>query len=156
MLYNKIKTGGEMTIHICKTCGYLAFDGAPDNCPVCGMPKDNFIQNDNIFQESRENSPEAEVKHIPAVKVVKACGLIPEDTCTDVHVRIGEVLHPMTEKHLITFIDCYVNDVYAARMMLTANSVNPAAAFHIKETSGKVKIVENCNIHGYWMTEVEL
>lgn len=145
-----------MDIFICKTCGHLAFGEAPDNCPVCNMPKDAFESNNNVFAESKEKSPEAEVKHVPSVKVVKTCGLIPEDTCTDVHVRVGEVLHPMTEGHLITFIDCYVNDVYSGRAMFTANSINPAAAFHIKETSGTVRLVERCNIHGYWMTEVEL
>lgn len=145
-----------MDIHICKTCGYLAFNEAPDKCPVCNMPKESFEQNNNIFIESKEKSPEADVKHVPSVKVVKTCGLIPEDTCTDVHVRIGEVLHPMTEGHLITFIDCYVNDVFAGRKILTANSLNPATAFHVKETEGKVRIVERCNLHGYWETEVEL
>ena len=145
-----------MDIFICKTCGHLAFGEAPDNCPVCNMPKDAFESNNNVFAESKEKSPEAEVKHVPSVKVVKTCGLIPEDTCTDVHVRVGEVLHPMTEGHLITFIDCYVNDVYSGRAMFTANSINPAAAFHIKETSGTVRLVERCNIHGYWKTEVEL
>ncbi len=145
-----------MDIYICKTCGHLAFEEAPDNCPVCNMPKDAFKSKNNVFVESKEKSPEAEVKHVPSVKVVKTCGLIPEDTCTDVHVRVGEVLHPMTEGHLITFIDCYVNDVYSGRVMFTANSINPAAAFHIKETSGTVRLVERCNIHGYWMTEVEL
>ncbi len=145
-----------MDIFVCKTCGHLAFGEAPDNCPVCNMPKDAFESKNNVFVESKEKSPEAEVKHVPSVKVVKTCGLIPEDTCTDVHVRVGEVLHPMTEGHLITFIDCYVNDVYSGRAMFTANSINPAAAFHIKETSGTVRLVERCNIHGYWMTEVEL
>ena len=62
----------------------------------------------------------------------------------------------MTEGHLITFIDCYVNDEVSGRVMLSANSLNPAAAFHVKETSGKVRIVENCNLHGYWMAEVEI
>ncbi len=145
-----------MNVYICKTCGYLAFNDVPDTCPVCKMPKENFEQKNNVFVESKENSPEAEVKHLPSVKVVKTCGLIPEETCTDVNVRVGEVLHPMTEGHLITFIDCYIDDVFAGRKMLTANSLNPATAFHVKKTSGKVRIVEKCNLHGYWMTEVEL
>jgi len=145
-----------MNINMCKLCGHLAFGDAPDKCPVCGAPRDSFVQSNNIFAESKEKSPEAEVKHVPSVKVVKQCGLIPEETCTDVHVRVGEVLHPMTEGHLITFIDCYVNDVYAGRAMFTANSISPAAAFHIKASSGKVKIVENCNLHGYWFTEVNI
>ncbi|MFC1482657.1 desulfoferrodoxin family protein [Candidatus Margulisiibacteriota bacterium] len=141
-----------MKIYICSVCGYISFNEAPDNCPVCHAPKDKFSQNDNIFKESSEKSPEAEVKHIPSVQVVKTCGLIKEENCTDIIVRIGETLHPMEEKHYITFIDCYVNEIFAARMELTPQA-NPAAVFHLKAESGKVTIVEKCNIHGYWMKD---
>lgn len=145
-----------MKIYICKTCGHISFNEAPDSCPVCGAPKESFVRNDNIFKDSKEKSPEADIKHIPTILVVKKCGLIPEETCTDVNVRVGKVLHPMTEGHLITFVDCYIDLVYAGRAMFSANSINPAAAFHLKTTSGKVTIVENCNLHGYWMAEEKL
>ena len=94
------------------------------------------------------------VKHIPAMTVNKTCSLIPESTCMEVIVRIGKVIHPMDEKHYIRFIDAYQNDKFIARMELTPLSVYPAAYFHLKEAVGKITIVENCSIHGYWTSEI--
>jgi superoxide reductase len=144
-----------MNVYICKVCGHIAFGNSPDNCPVCAAPRDNFIQNDNVFTESMEKSKEGAVKHIPSIKVVKQCGIIPEESCTDIIVRIGEKLHPMEEKHFIMFIDCYVDGKYASRVMLTP-SVWASALFHIRIPGKKVTIVENCNLHGYWTADADL
>jgi superoxide reductase len=88
---------------------------------------------------------------VPAITVNKKCGLIPETPCFDVIVRIGKTLHPMEEKHFIRFIDCYVDNNYVARIMLTPG-VNPAACFHLKAAGSTLTIVENCTIHGHWMS----
>lgn len=143
-----------MKIYICQVCGHIEFNNLPDTCPVCGAPKDKFLQNDAIFKESIQKSPEAEIKHVPAITVNKSCSLLPGSGCTDVIVIIGKVMHPMDEKHYIRFIDAYQNDKFIARMMLTPLSVYPAACFHLKEAGGTITVVENCSIHGYWMSEI--
>jgi len=145
-----------MKVFICKICGHLEFNSLQEKCPVCGAGKEDFVQNDNIFTESREKSPEAEIKHIPDVTVNKSCGLIPEEGCTDIIVRIGRTLHPMEEKHFIQFVDCYLDDVYVGRAEFAPKGTYPAACFHLKHNSGKVTVTENCNIHGYWKTDVTL
>lgn len=142
-----------MNVFICETCGHVEFGTAPSECPVCGMKK--FTRNDRVFEESMENSPEASVKHIPEVSVEKTCGLIPEGGCTDIVARVGETLHPMTPEHYITFIDCYLDDKYTSRIYLTPD-MNPAVVFHLKSEGKKITLVENCNKHGYWKTEVNL
>ena len=144
-----------MKIFICKVCGHLAFNEIPGKCPVCGAKKEEFEQNDKIFEESRAKSPEAEVKHIPSVLVNKSCALIPEASCTDVIVRIGKTLHPMEEKHLIQFVDGYLNGRFLGRFEFTPG-LQPAACFHLKEAKGKVTITEHCNLHGYWKTDCDL
>jgi len=144
-----------MKIFVCKVCGHLAFNELSGKCPVCGADQKEFEQNDQVFQESKAKSPEAEVKHVPAVVVNKSCGLIPETACTDVLVRIGKTLHPMEAKHFIQFVDCYLNDRYVGRAAFTPG-VHPAACFHLKEAKGKVTITEHCNLHGYWKTDCEL
>jgi len=145
-----------MSVYICQICGHIEFNSAPENCPVCWSAKDQFIQNDKIFRESEEKSPEASVKHIPSMIIEKKCGLIPEEACIDVHVRVGKTLHPMEEKHHIKFIDCYVDKKFAGRAFLNPEFLNPAAAFHLKVQTGEITIVENCNIHGYWLAEENL
>jgi desulfoferrodoxin-like iron-binding protein len=144
-----------MNLFICKKCGHIAFNEAPEKCPVCFVSKEAFSQNDAIFTESEEKSKEAAVKHIPSVTVNKECKLIPEEACTDVIVRIGETLHPMTPEHAIQFIDCYVDDTYVSRVELTPG-VNPSAVFHLRAQGSTVRIVENCNVHGYWQKEAAL
>jgi superoxide reductase len=144
-----------MSIFICRSCGHIEFGSAPDSCPVCGAPKRSFQQNDKVFEESAEKSKEGAVKHIPSVKVNRECGLIPENDCTDLLIRVGETLHPMTPEHFIHFIDCYIDRKYAGRAYLTP-SMNPSVIFHLKDKGSQVQIVENCSLHGYWMTETPL
>lgn len=145
-----------MKIYICQKCGHIEFNSAPDSCPVCLAPKESFKQNDNIFTESAAKSPEAAVKHIPELKVVKSCGLIPEESCTDVMIRIGATLHPMIETHFIKFIDAYLDYKFIERIQLTPFGVSPAGCLHLKNDTGNLTVVENCNIHGYWMSSVAL
>ena len=142
-----------MNIFICKVCGHVEFNSAPEVCPVCSAK--TFEQDNNIFIDSAEKSKEAAVKHIPAIQVVKKCGLIPEETCTDILVRIGETLHPMEEKHHIMYIDCYIDAKYASRIMLTPLTW-ASVVFHIKASGSKVTIVERCNVHGFWKAEADL
>jgi len=144
-----------MKVYMCKVCYHLEFGEAPEFCPVCHAPKTSFVQNDNIFIESKQKSPEAEVKHVPALTVDKSCGLVPEG-CTDVHIRIGKTLHPMEEKHFIQFADCYLDNIYIERVHFSARGVNPVTSLHLKKDSGKITVVENCSIHGFWMAEVNL
>lgn len=142
-----------MKLFICKVCGHIAFNNAPERCPVC--LSSDFIQNDNIFKESEEKSKEAAIKHIPSVTIKKECGLIPDSGCLDVIVRIGKAIHPMEEKHFIQFIDCYVDNKYIERLFLSPG-VYAAGCFHLKTNGAKVTVVDNCNIHGYWMMQTDL
>ncbi|MGM0443927.1 MAG: desulfoferrodoxin family protein [Fibrobacterota bacterium] len=141
-----------MDIFICKVCGHVEFGSVTENCQVCGAPESQFKQNNDVFTESAAASPEADSKHIPAITVEQECGLIPENNCTDIFVRIGKTLHPMTAEHAIQFIDCYVDDLFVAHMSLTPRS-NPSACFHLKEKGSRIRIVEYCNKHGYWQAE---
>lgn len=143
-----------MTLNICTVCGHLMYGNALDACPVCLSPNDKFTQNDNIFKESKEKSPEASVKHVPVITINKECKLI-GGSCVDVTIKVGEVAHPMEEKHFIMFIDCYVDDKYVARIHLSP-AVYAAGSIHIKMGGSKFKAVEFCNLHGYWESEATL
>ena len=143
-----------MNIFVCSVCGHIAFGSAPEFCPVCHAPKDKFEQNNRVFTDSAEKSPEASVKHIPVVQIVKECKLV-EPGCVDVVIKVGEVKHPMEEKHFIQFVDTYVDDLFVSRASFTP-SVNAATAVHLKVNGKKVRVVERCNIHGWWQTEAEL
>ena len=144
-----------MSVYICSVCGHVEFAEVSAMCPVCKAPKEKYSRNDRVFEESAEKSKEAAIKHIPAVTVNRKCGLIPDQSCVDITVRVGTALHPMESAHFIQFIDCYVDDKHVSRVLLTPG-VFAAGAFHLKTPGSKVKVVENCNLHGYWKTEVDL
>ncbi|MDD4294112.1 MAG: desulfoferrodoxin family protein [Candidatus Omnitrophica bacterium] len=141
---------------VCKVCSYVAINEiVPEQCPVCGAK--SFIEKDDALKTSADKAEkgETEKKHIPDIKIHKACGLIP-DACNDVHVKIGEILHPMLTEHNIQHVDLYANREFISRVMFTPDRLNPVASIHLKSGfSGKLAAVELCNVHGLWFNEVD-
>ena len=42
-----VKGGGDLpeaSIHICPVCGHTVEDGVPDNCPVCNVPGNKYLE----------------------------------------------------------------------------------------------------------------
>ena len=144
-----------MNLYICSVCGHIEFIAVSEACPVCQAPNEKFSRNDLVFEESAEKSKEAAIKHIPELSVNSVSSIIPEQSCVDITVRIGATPHPMENAHFIQFIDCYVDDKYVSRITLTPG-VFAAGCFHLKPKGTNVKIVEYCNLHGYWKTELTM
>jgi superoxide reductase len=143
---------------VCRVCGFISIDGsAPEKCPVCGAPKTSFEEKQDAIKTPKDvnNLTELEKKHIPVIVVVKKCSLIPEG-CQDVHVKMGEIQHPMLPEHYIMDIDFYIDNEFTARVKLTPGKLNPAAALHMKAQSGKLTVIEHCNLHGAWIKEADL
>ena len=144
--------------YVCKVCKFISINGsAPDKCPVCGAPKTAFEEKENAVLTAKDanNLTELEKKHIPVITVVKKCGLIPEG-CLDVHVKMGQIQHPMQADHYIVHIDFYIDNEFISRVILTPDKLNPAAALHLKAESGKLTAIELCNLHGAWINETNL
>ncbi|GHT58886.1 superoxide reductase [Endomicrobiia bacterium] len=142
---------------VCKVCGYVALDGSKDQCPIC-LAKNEFEEKEDAYKmpDFKAVSGETEKKHIPYFTIVKECGIICGIGCIDVHVKIGEILHPSLPEHHIAEVTFYVDNKFVSNVMFTSN-VNPATVIHLKDgTKGKVQAIENCNIHGKWYNEVEI
>ena len=140
-------------------CGYIALDGNIEQCPVCGS-KDSFEEKEDAYKmpDFKAEKGESEKKHIPSILVVEECGLIPGAGCIDVHVKIGEIAHPMTAEHYISAIYYYLDKKFVGVMHIPTNSaINAAAAAHFKGGSkGTVSIISQCNLHGSWYNEAEI
>ncbi|MBN2316020.1 MAG: hypothetical protein JXM79_18985, partial [Sedimentisphaerales bacterium] len=61
-------------------------------------------------------------------------------------VKVGDVPHPMEDKHYIEWIELLA-DGKAYRQFLDPG-MKPEASFHIKANS--VSAREHCNVHGLW------
>jgi len=143
---------------VCKVCGYISINGnAPEKCPVCGAPKISFEEKDDAIKVPKDikNKNELEKKHVPVILVLKKCGLIP-DGCVDVHAKMGDIIHPMLPEHYITKVDFYVDNEYISRVYLSPEKNQPACALHLKVNSGKLSVIENCNLHGSWISETNI
>lgn len=149
--------GGYMNTYICGRCGYVAFNEVPDRCPVCYAGKEAFKLDPSAIKKPQDpnNLNEAERKHIPVIMINKTCGLVGPG-CVDVNIRVGDILHVMEEKHYIMYIDVYLDLKFIVRVHLTPGSVNPSVGIHLKVDKGKLLVLENCNIHGRWISEVSL
>ena len=96
----------------------------------CGQPMKELIPG---------TTDAAVEKHVPAVK----------REGNTIHVQVGSVAHPMTEAHLIQWIEA-VQDGKIQRVTLTASDA-PTATFQVED--GPVDVYEYCNLHGLWKAE---
>ena len=145
-----------MSVFECSKCGHIEFGSIPENCLVCHSASGAFKENADAIKkpENPDELSEGDKKHIPQIVVVKECGLIPDGSCTDVHVRVGEIEHVMTPEHHIRYIDYYVDDAFVSRIWLSPDVCHPACALHLKLKEGqKITALENCNVHGNWVNE---
>lgn len=144
--------------YVCKVCGFISINGSvPDNCPVCKSPKTAFEEKQDAIKTAADpnNLTELEKKHIPVITIVKKCGLIPQG-CQDVHVKMGQIQHPMLAEHSIQHIDFYIDKEFISRVILTPDKLNPAAALHLKAHGGELSVIELCNLHGAWINQSDL
>jgi len=116
-------------IYKCETCGTIIevlHAGVMDmNC--CG----------SMMKLYKENTVDAaKEKHVPVV----------EKTADGFKVKVGEVAHPMEEKHYIEWIEV-IADGKAYRQFLNPGET-PEAIFKID--ADQITVREYCNLHGLW------
>lgn len=118
---------------ICNHCGNIIEmvrdRGVKVEC--CGEPMQLLVPG---------TSDGAKEKHVPFVEVADE----------KLAAKIGEVPHPMEEKHYIEWI-AFVNEDIVKRVNLKPGE--EAIAYHNKNFKGEV--YEYCNLHGLWKTEVK-
>ena len=117
-------------------------------CPVCG----NVIEvvNGDVSRvrccgkelvELVANTVDAAVeKHVPVYEVEG----------NEIVVKVGEVVHPMEEKHYITFVSLVTED----RVIRVDLKPGDEPVVRFPYVSGSV-IYEYCNLHGLWKNDVK-
>jgi len=97
------------------------------------------------------NMTDLEKKHLPVISVPDT---IKADEPFEVTVEVGKLLaHPNENGHFIEFIDLYADDVFLARLDLTAVTTQPTMKVpvvlpHTVKTT--LRAFERCNLHGSW------
>ena len=119
----------RLEVYKCELCGTMVevLHGGGGELVCCGEAM--VLLKENTVDAAKE-------KHVPVVEKVDG----------GVKVKVGDVAHPMEEKHYIEWIEIIV-DGKAHRQFLNPGEA-PEATFQIE--ADNVVAREYCNLHGLW------
>ena len=116
-------------IYKCSVCGNIVevLHAGKGNLVCCGKPMNLLVE--NTVDAAKE-------KHVPVIEKIDG----------GVKVKVGEVAHPMEEKHWIEWVEI-IADGKAYRQFLNPGEA-PEATFNIE--ADQITAREYCNLHGLW------
>ncbi len=119
----------QKQVYRCNVCGNIVevLHAGKGELVCCGQPME-------LLQE--KTADVGQEKHVPVV----------ETASRGVKVRVGDVPHPMEEKHHIEWVEV-ITDGGDYRQFLKPGGKSEAA---FQMTAKKVTAREYCNIHGLW------
>ena len=119
----------RLEVYKCGVCGNIVevLHGGKGNLVCCGQPMNLLVE--NTVDAAKE-------KHVPVIEKVEG----------GVKVKVGDVAHPMEEKHWIEWIEI-IADGKAYRQFLNPGEA-PEAIFNVE--AEQIAAREYCNIHGLW------
>ncbi|MCF8109277.1 MAG: desulfoferrodoxin [Desulfohalobiaceae bacterium] len=119
----------RLEIYKCEACGNIVevFHGGAGELVCCGQPMK--LMDENTVDAAKE-------KHVPVVEKVDG----------GYKVKVGEVAHPMEEKHYIEWIELVADGKVYTEFLKPGQA--PEAMFCIE--AGQVTAREYCNVHGHW------
>jgi superoxide reductase len=123
------KMAEKLEVYKCDLCGNIVevLHGGGGELVCCGEAMKLLVE--NTVDAAKE-------KHVPVVEKVAG----------GIKVKVGDVAHPMEEKHYIEWIEVIV-DGKAQRQFLNPGEA-PEATFKIE--ADNVVAREYCNLHGLW------
>jgi superoxide reductase len=119
----------KLEVYKCGVCGNIVevLHAGKGNLVCCGQPMNLMVE--NTVDAAKE-------KHVPVIETVEG----------GVKVKVGEIPHPMEEKHWIEWVEI-IADGKTYRQYLNPGET-PEATFNV--TADQITAREYCNIHGLW------
>ena len=119
----------RLEVYKCEVCGNIVevLHGGDGELVCCGQPMVRLVE--NTVDAAKE-------KHVPVVEKVEG----------GVKVKVGDVAHPMEEKHWIEWVEI-IADGKAYRQFLNPGEA-PEATFNVE--ADQISAREYCNLHGLW------
>jgi len=119
----------KLEVYKCEVCGNIVevFHGGKGDLECCKTPMK--LLKENTVDAAKE-------KHVPVIEKIEG----------GVKVKVGDVAHPMEEKHYIEWIEIIVNDKTYQQYLNPGDT--PEATF--KVDGGDISARAYCNLHGLW------
>lgn len=119
----------KLGVFKCSVCGNIVevMHQGMGTLVCCG--KEMLLMAENTVDAAKE-------KHVPVIEMIDG----------GVKVKVGEVAHPMEEKHYIEWIEIIAGDKVYQHYLKPGDK--PEAVFKIDAKS--VTAREYCNLHGHW------
>lgn len=119
----------RLEVYKCEVCGNIVevLHGGKGELVCCDKPMNRLVE--NTVDAAKE-------KHVPVVEKIEG----------GVKVKVGDVAHPMEEKHWIEWVEI-IADGKSYRQFLNPGEA-PEATFNIE--ADQITAREYCNLHGLW------
>ena len=119
----------RLEVYKCGVCGNIieVLHAGKGSLVCCGKPMSLLVE--NTVDAAKE-------KHVPVIEKIDG----------GVKVKVGEIAHPMEEKHWIEWVEI-IADGKTYRQYLNPGET-PEAIFNV--TADQITAREYCNIHGLW------
>ena len=119
----------RLEVYKCDICGSIVevLHRGDGELVCCGQPMVHLVE--NTVDAAKE-------KHVPVVEKIEG----------GVTVKVGEVPHPMEEKHFIEWVEI-IADGKAYQQFLNPGEA-PEATFNVE--ANQITAREYCNLHGLW------
>ncbi len=116
-------------VYKCELCGNIVevLYGSDGTLVCCGQPM--TLLTENTVDAAKE-------KHVPVIEKVEG----------GYKVKVGEVAHPMEEKHYIVWIELVAGENIYRKYLKPGEA--PEAFFCVE--ADQVFAREYCNLHGHW------
>ena len=119
----------KLEIYKCEACGNIVevLNGGEGELVCCGEPMK--LMTENTVDAAKE-------KHVPVIEKVDG----------GIKVKVGDVPHPMEEKHYIQWIELIADGKSYHQFLKPGDA--PEAVFTI--SASQLTAREYCNLHGLW------
>jgi len=119
----------RLEVYKCGVCGNIVevLHGGQGELVCCGQPMARLVE--NTVDAAKE-------KHVPVIEKIEG----------GVKVKVGDVAHPMEEKHWIEWVEI-IADGKTYRQYLNPGNA-PEATFDVQ--ADQIAAREYCNLHGLW------
>lgn len=124
----------ELNFYICNHCGNVVEKVVDHKVPILCCGEKMQLLDPSIRDGAGE-------KHIPVLSI----------NGNIVKVSVGEVSHPMEEKHNIAFIALHTQNGVQRKNLLPSEA--PEATFALADGDQVIAAYAYCNLHGFWKTE---